>query len=447
MIKFLERNFKKIIFSFVIIIILIVIAICFVTIKQKQEMQEYMDTHTNEIALQKMQKNVGTMVFYTLNSCIEKYYNNIYYLNNPQDIYTVVDESYRKNKAEEFINILNKEYIKKFSLDIDTILQNYNNDSLLKFIIKNIYYTQNDNNTTTYLVLGKQIDDKNLKSEDYGFILLLDDNNKTFSIAPYEFVKQLNITNESDISDLIDTSNIEIDEKYSNKYSYQNISEQELINNIFKSYKVLAKYDSSYAYELLDEDYKNSRFENENNAKQYLQENFEQLYGYRIEKYSKDESDPDYTTYICFDNLGNEFIIKKNDQIMEYSIILDLYTIPIEQYVEEYNKSSEAKKTAYRVELFKRMINLKDYNSAYNVLDKNFRENNFGSVDKFVNYINNNWYEFINMSYNSYQKVENVGTINVEIKNRDVSESEIINKTFIVKLNDDGTCTMSFNIE
>ena len=96
------------------------------------------------------------------------------------------------------------------------------------------------------------------------------------------------------------------------------------------------------------------------------------------------------------------------------------------------------------------MINSKDYEFAYNYLDKTFREKNFGSVENFEKYIKQNWPEYINIKCSNYKDVNEVGTIDGKISERGVSEEElskVIDKTFIVKLIDDTDFTMSFNVE
>lgn len=435
-----KRYYKALKIGIIVIILIIVIIsiiIAVLSINKEKKIEKYLETRPYDIVLQKMQDKIGNNTYYTLKKCIEKYYNTISALNsnNSNDNYSFL------------LSILNKEYIEKEKINKDRIDEFYDNYKFNDFLIKKVYFTQNENNTTTYLVLGKQIDNNTDLSENYGFIILLDGNNKTFSIAPYEFIQKLNINTDTDISELIDISNINVDDKKYNLYDNSFINDELLIKNLFINYKKIAKYDPEYAYELLNEDYRNKHFNSKKEAEDYLMNNINIVLGNTIEKIRYDDSDSNSTIYMCQDNYKNIFVINKNDQIMEYNIMLDIYTIPSESITKQYNEANLSKKTAYKIEFFKQMINLKDYESAYNCLDKTFREQNFQGVQGFINYINNNLFEFISISYKDYELVGDLNTLKVIIKDRDGRDLREIQKTFIVKLNNDGTCTMSFNIE
>jgi len=108
------------------------------------------------------------------------------------------------------------------------------------------------------------------------------------------------------------------------------------------------------------------------------------------------------TEYICMDIYGNYFIFKGN--ITQYSVLLDTYTIEIDEFKEEYQKADEAKKVALNLEKFQQMINGKDYESAYYILDENFRNDKFGTLENFIYYIEENWFECNKFSYDECEE-------------------------------------------
>lgn len=451
--NFLQGKIKKIIFILILIIVIIFVTILVLFLRQKKETDDYLATDPYKIELQKMEQNISVNEYFAVKDCINKYYNYINYLNNPKYINVKVDDEYKNEQAKILLNILNKEYIEKNSINENAIIKNYNNYSYDDFIIEKTYYTENDNYTTTYLILGKQISSELEKVEDYGFLILLDKGNETFSIAPYEFVKDLGLVQlkeDDDISKKIKVNTISKVEDESNVYEVETLEDKQLINSIFLEYKKIAKYDSKYAYNFLDEEYSKNRFEDETEAEEYLRKNIDNVFGYKIDKMSSDESDPNFTRYVCQDNKGNYFVIKKDDQLMKYTIILDIYTISIPEIEQKYNNSNSARQAVINLEKFQQMINLNDYKSAYNILNKSFREKNFGSVEKFEKYVKQNWAEYIEISYKNYESENGeVGTLSTEISDRDSQDKEpkTVEKTFIVKLIDANNFEMSFNID
>ena len=451
--NFLQGKIKKIIFILILIIIIIFVTILVLFLKQKKETEDYLDTHPYDIVLQKMEQNISNNEYFVVKDCIGKYYDYIHYLNNSRDLNVKVDDEYKKEQAKIILNILNKDYIEKNSIDEESIIKQYNNYKNDDFIIEKTYYTENDNYTTTYLILGKQISSELEKVEDYGFLILLDKGNETFSIAPYEFVKDLGLDElkeGDDISKKIKTNTIEKVQDESNVYEEKILEDKELINSIFLEYKKISKYDSQYAYNLLDEEYSKNRFEDRNEGEQYLEKNVYNVFGYKIEKMTKDESDPNFTRYICQDNKGNYIVIKKDDQLMKYTIILDVYTISIPEIDQKYDSLNSAKRSVMDLKKFEQMINLNDYKSAYNMLNKSFREKNFKNVENFEKYVKQNWAEYIKISYKSYESENGeLGTLSTEISDRDSQDEEpkVVEITFVIKLIDSNNFEMSFNID
>ena len=87
-------------------------------------------------------------------------------------------------------------------------------------------------------------------------------------------------------------------------------------------------------------------------GEEYLEKNVYNVFGYKIEKMSKDESDPNFTRYVCLDNKGNYIVIKKDDQLMKYTVILDVYTVSIPEIDQKYDSLNSAKKSVMNLKKF-----------------------------------------------------------------------------------------------
>ena len=134
---------------------------------------------------------------------------------------------------------------------------------------------------------------------------------------------------------------------------------------------------------------------------------------------------------------------------MKFKVQLDDYIVMLDEEIEKYNALSVQQKIVNCINRWIKMINSKDYEFAYNYLDKTFSENNFKGVENFEKYVKQKWPEFIDIKCSDYKEVNDVGTMKVKISARGTSNTEnnkVIEKTFIVKLLDDNNFVMSFNV-
>ena len=158
----------------------------------------------------------------------------------------------------------------------------------------------------------------------------------------------------------------------------------------------------------------------------------------------------EYTQYVCKDNKENYFIINMKSESFSYTIQLDTYTIDIKQFLDKYNSASEENKVTLNLDKFRQMLNLKDYESAYNVLDETFRNTKFGTIDNFEQYVKDNWFDNNKFEYEEVNKNGNVYTLSTNIINNnadDNSYKQNINKVFIIKLKEGTDFAMSFNVD
>ena len=103
------------------------------------------------------------------------------------------------------------------------------------------------------------------------------------------------------------------------------------------------------------------------------------------------------------------------------------------------------------VDKWMQMLNNRDYEAAFNVLDETFRNNNFnGDVNKFEAFMREKYPGHYDVSYINYSEqaggictqglaLNEIGTSN---NNNTISKEQML--TIIIKLKDDMNFTMSF---
>lgn len=434
---------KKII-KFIIIIIFIVIILIGLLIfsnakNQKEKSEEFEDElelkPSNELKISEYNN-----YYITFNDYINKYFDYILSKN-----------------SKGILNLLSSDFINDEKISASNVLDNVDNiNTNTTYNVKKIYELDTSVSVKNYFVYGYISNEEtrnNGQKEKCNFVIKLDYENNSFSIAPYGKIFNNYIKYSDDKVEQKNTIDYEkmskkIKSNDDNRIILENISDEKIVQKYFNLYIEDSRYYTKDAYNYLDEEFKQKRFGSFENYRNYIKNITNMLRTSKLEKYKVNYYD-DYKEYICQDNYGNYYIFKET-RPMEYTLILDIYTTKIAEISEKYDKSNNAQKTAINIEKFKQMINLKDYNSAYNVLDENFRNKNFGSVEKFEKYIKQNWPEFIDFKCSNYKEVNDVGTMDVKITGRGVSEEElnkVIEKTFIVKLLDENNFVMSFNVD
>ena len=211
-----------------------------------------------------------------------------------------------------------------------------------------------------YLVYGYFADKNYNIIENMYLYVNLDNMNKTFSIQKIK---------DNDID--FDTIEIENDEK--------DIEKKE--NNSFENLFI----DESYIVKKC--------FNNLKMNLKYIKDNTEKYKKMDILKYTREEKDGNIR-YTFINNYYDSYVLTIGINDFKQSIMLDNYTIPTEDMIKQYNKAVINKKIYTNTENFINMINNKDYESAYKILNSEYREENFSTLDEFKKYIQENFYEY-----------------------------------------------------
>ena len=248
----------------------------------------------------------------------------------------------------------------------------------------------------------------------------------------------------------IDVSKIKLSEemltistKSYNKVSYNNVSDQDICMYYFGDYMNNLKADIKTVYDSLNEEYKNKKFENYDNFKTYIENNYKTLTNMTMTEYQIYKNTTDGTTmYLCKDGEGHCYIFNAS-AVMNYTLMLDSYTVDLPEFIEKYDKSSNEQKVALNVQKIIDATNDGDYNYVFNKLDQTFKTNEFQSELSFRNYMQET---FANKDI-EYDNCKNEGELyflNVKIVDKNTNKAN--NKTFVMKLLDGTDFVMSFNV-
>ncbi len=356
--------------------------------------------------------------FFTVKSCVEKYISYIV----DKDNYAV----YR---------VLNEYYINKNNIDVNNIsakIQPIEKQQI--FTAEEMKYAKKEE-IEIYTVYGKIREDLlNERGQEYNFNLtvILNTENKTFSIIPQIInVEEINLIEDSNINSY-------------NEYTENEIDIETMANIYFVTYKSEILNNIENAYNLLETEYSYKRFSDYTKFSQYINNNIEEIKKAKLVKYTISNYD-NYTIYECIDQYNNYYIFEER-AIMKYEVMLDDYTIDTEKFVETYNNSSLEEKVELNIKKVIKMINNKDYESAYNILNSGFKQNYFPTLNDFENYVVNTFYQFNDVTFNSFSTEGDIGIYEVNINGIENNVSATKQKTIIMKLGTGTDFEISFDI-
>ena len=359
-----------------------------------------------------------------------------------------------EEKKQKIIDTLSKDYIDSNEITIDNIgdyVQIVEQELLFAPVnIKSFRKTDStvDENVITYAVEGIAVNtDYELVSE-LNLIVNIDYNNNTFSIEPTE-------TQYDDIEIIPNIASIEKNDN--NKYSTGKVSMENTAKDYVNNYKKIVLAKPEVIYNHMSEEYREKRFENLENFQKYVENNREEIRNIDLTQYLFNSLE-NCGEYVGKDQYGNLYIFKEKE-VMDYTIELDDYTLDYddEEFVKEYNSSTDQYKVANNINKIVKMINNRDYLSIYNVLDENFRETEFGSIETFEDYMREAFPKHYEVNYEDFDKeddeIYSQSVILTEIMIRDEDyeytqgdEGDRVEKTILMKLEDNTNFAMSFNI-
>jgi hypothetical protein len=337
-------------------------------------------------------------------------------------------------------SFLDTEYINSSKVTKENLLEKlgkYNNGDV---IIDSMYVSESSETISTYLIYGYLKETSNIS--DFYLMITTDTTNNTFEISPYEYIVKLGY-DKLNVGDKIERDIEEITNKKYNKYSYSNVSDEDIILDYINQYKTMAIYNTEKAYNLLDKEYREKRFGSLENYKRYVQENKNSINTLKFTEFASKIRE-NYNQYTCINNSGDYYTFRVKS-INSYVLILDNYTVDLPELVESYNKATTKQKSALNIQKIVDSINNKDYNYSYSKLSQEFKKSNFTTLQSYENYIKQNFYEKNEAKYGAFEETNNgINTYKITLTDSN-DETKQISKTVIVKLEEGTGFMWSFN--
>lgn len=422
---------KKVIIAILLILSVLLIIVIFglifaITIKNQEEISELpeiIDTDEDlfykELIKDEQEKKLpvdNSVDFYTTELCVQKYINYIGEKNTQvlEDILWYGENNkVQTTEAMNNIGLNTKFYARKMNV--------YKKDYL-----------------EIYSVYGNlQKENEEGFGEELYVVVFIDKQNATYAIDSLEDQK---ITDIDDIE--FSDYNVEIiQQNENNKLESTWLKEKEIIKEYIEYYKKMVRYNVEESYNLLDKEYAKKRFNGIEDYKNYLKQNVDDIYNIELTKYKISYEDGK-ERYIIVDQKDNYYIIKQSS-IMQFTIMLDTYTIETTEFIERYTTATDQTKVGMNIENIISAINGKDYKYIYNKLDQTFRSNNYPTVKDLQTYIENNFFENNNIEYLDFSQEGDIYIYEIKIKEKATStEGKSFN--IIMQLNEGTDFVMSF---
>lgn len=440
---------KRIIIIISIILVIIIILIVAISLFQKeaewQEEKKILDQGNTPPS--SFEKKIVTdhSTFFSVGDAIQKYLNSISFnleeisskpvrgskKLNAATLYAqdqgIVDE---ESKKEAIYNFLNPKYISDNAISVSNVLDKVYNNEKVEFIPLKMYELLG-NIKSQYAVYGIM---QNMNSKDQKqvyFIVDVDKINNSFYITPIDFQKY------QDVDEIpLETKDENIELNKNNLFSFSIMQENEIAQKYFTYYKDLMLENPEMAYEMLEEEYRNKRFGNVDEFKNYITKNQEEIKSYLAKEYIVNSLE-DGTEYICQDQYKHSYIFKVS-AVMQFKVKLDTYTIESEETKQRYQAANERRKVEMNVDKWIQMLNHRDYKAAYNVLDENYRAVNFPTLELFEEYMRRIFPYYYGINLSDFSTEAGLYIQRILLTDITAKIKIVIDETIIMKLTDEG---------
>ena len=441
---------KNIILAIIAIVIIIIIGIVvLISIKKNKNVGEPHSSNeplTGEENNEILEPVTVRNDYYIVKNSVAKFYSYYYSIYNAEkDNYILDDEAIESIKKIKQKNIqavyemLDQEYINFKQVTVDNLESKFPAISTNRVNINKMYVIKKRTNVETYLVDGYLLDETTKSIDKFDILANIDVINGTFTIVPNDYVE----TKYSSIKigeDLNFNAPDTIELNDANKYSFKNISDEDYILDVFEKLKNELLYNPEEAYNNLNEEYRQKKFNSIEEFKEFAKRKTRELVIAQVTTYQKTKYD-NYTQFVCGTNSGKYYIINEKS-LLDYEYILDTYTIDLPQFTEKYNAASADEKAGMNIQKVIDAINDSDYHYVYSKLDETFKKSNFSSEDAFKKYAEQNFGNK-RLEYESSKQEGDLYISDITIKE---NETSIAQKKIIMKLLDGTDFVMSFNI-
>ena len=438
------KNRKVLMVLIMIIVIILIICLSLLVALQKSKpakVEKQGNTVENEASTEitGLTKMTNSNQYFLIKDCISRYHDYVSRASFQEESPMGEDVS----SKESILNLLDESYIKEKGITQENIAS-YIPYGTYDLNMNQIYQWKKEDGIETYVVYGTYIETiKKQISENTGFIVRLDTGNSTFSILPPRYLEEKGYTNLKE-NDVIEPIKTPITNTYDNQYTTKQMTEAQIANEYFLRYKKELLFNSKKAYELLDEQYKTKRFGSVEEYNRYIGKNREFFQMSQVAKYQT-TNEHGRKQYVCQDKYQNLYIFDAED-ILDFDVTLDTYTLESKKFTEAYQKASTQEKVAMNLDKVVQMINNKDYKTIYSLLDERFKANYFATLESFEGYMEKEFPIYYRLNFQTFQSENDVLIQKVLLTDVTEETAQRKEKTFFMKLGEEENFVMSFQI-
>ena len=455
-----NSNKKKIIIILCIIFLIMIGIICFLFLQRSNEegntVSQQSINGTIENTSPKTFEEVNSYnIYYTVKGILNNYITMIREANGDEYIDFGRLQQSRDEAVEGLVeesvnaiyNMLDSSYVEENNIveeDITSLAQQYRQQgdysrNVVYDLKINEMYVAEISTDMDFILVNFAIN-----SIEDNMLIKLDFANNTFSVFGKQYLEDKGYNKDTEISSIKISTN-DIESNNYNSFNLVNTDDKYVINQYFSEYQTKLLNNTDSAYELLDQEYRENKYENTEEFSQYVEANYETLQNTYLTKYQINNFD-EYKEYVCLDENNNYYIFIERS-MTDYSVILDTYTVDLKDFTDKYEPADVSTKVGMNVEKVVEAINDKDYRYVYNKLDETFRNNNFGSLENFSTYMNENFYENNEMEYLEFSEEGDTYIYSARVKNTQEENSEGKEITIIMRLLEGTDFVMSFSME
>lgn len=399
------KKMKILIILLIILIIITTLSIVILLPKLKDEEIRNLDSEVSNEDILDIREETSYKGYVIIQKCIGNY---IEYSNesNEEKLAAILE---KEEKTEKFDEVY---YLK----------------------IEQIYKIERINDTTYFV--ETTLDDKNVY-----FVINVDYITKSYNIrksteTEYKNAKENNV-------DTKYLQSIEIKSNDYNKIEDKDLSNEQVMSKYFYSYLQLELTKPEVAFTILEKGYKSQKFGNDiNKYKKYIENNKEKLSDTAIVESSVKASD-NSTQYTIVDTYGKTYIIKEY-KYTDYTIEIQEDNKENEEYLNKYLALSPTEKVEENIKRVYQLIDDKEYESVYNLLDSQFKSSNFATLEQFENYAKETFFEYNVLGKITIQEQGQNYVINVPYKDGYSSVAEKREKNFVMRLQENTDFILSF---
>lgn len=348
------------------------------------------------------------------------------------------EEEMAELEIDESIDEVNE--LNSFCMAEDVINQHQDNGN--KFYASKIYFQETDVVVSYRLyIFGEIFNTTNRTSQNAFYAIDFDTTTGT-----YKYSQQKLDIDQTEFEQIATTGEQKyvITEEITGEFFQNDIADNTTVKRYFEYYKMLILTNPEKAYSLIDEKYKNLRFENNyENFNNYIQQNLAEFENMEFSKFTVNYFNSN-KQYVAYSNYEDFYIFTVNNNIMDFTVLLDEYIVDLPQFVTKYEESDSRVKTGLNISKFINGLNDKNYYYVSTLIADSFKTaNNLTNITDLENYLKTNFYDQNEVEYSIFTEQGSYCIYDVTLKNKNGTETKSMK--FVMELGDGTDFKMSFS--